>query len=175
MRISSLLVALLVAVANFTPVDASTGAPDVAKRYTLKGQKQAHPVLVGDIGPFRRAVLLLTQNVENSNSAFSGVVIVPGKTQKHVVLPLPPQDEPSEFFAVRVKSVLFQNVDKSPENEIIVLYDAQKMGPGEQPYTATCVYKWNGSGFVRLATVEAALADSPDGKAILAKLKSLNK
>lgn len=175
MRVTFLLATLLFLAASGAPAAASTGRADIARLYTPKGQASAHPVLVGDIGPFRRAILLLTQSAENTTSAFSGYVIVPDKSQKHVALRLPPQDEPSEFFAIRVKSVLFQNVDKSSENEIIVLYAAQKMGPGEQPYNATCVYKWTGSGFVRLAAVEAALADSPDGRAILVKLKSLKK
>ena len=131
------------------------------------GERLAHARVSGRLGPWPRAEVILTQSSDVDDAPFSGVVVArdASGTEVRVALPLP--DEPKSLFMMKVRSVMFRNVDSSPDNELIVLYAATKIGPQQRPYYASCVYKWQPEGvFVRLRGVEKTLQGARDSKAV---------
>jgi hypothetical protein len=175
MRVITLLLApLLVCVA----VSASLGgAPDrpipdrsIIATLAPKGHVLAHPLVTGSIGPFVRASVLITRGPPDDGPSFSGRILVKGKDRKFVWYALPDIDEKADFFATNVRAVMFENVDKVKGREVIILYSAQKIGPGEEVYNAAGVYRWQGNRFVRVTRVEALVAGSANAAAAHRKL-----
>lgn len=133
----------------------------------VTGEQLAHPRVFGRLGPWKRAEVVLTQSNEVDDAPFSGVVIARDSSGHEVRASLPQPDEPESLFMMKVRSVMFRNVDASPDNELIVLYSAAKIGPQQSPYYASCVYKWQKDGsFVRLPNVEKTLEGARDSKAV---------
>ena len=144
----------------------------------MVGQQLAHSRVSGRLGPWRRAEVVLTQSSEIDDAPFSGLVVTrdPAGNEVRTALPLP--DEPESLFMMKVRSVIFRNVDQSPDNELIVLYSAAKIGAQQRPYYASCVYKWQNEGagrFVRLPAVEKILEGARDSKAVTKYLRSAAK
>ena len=61
-------------------------------------------------------------------------------------------------FTMKVRAVMFRNVDQDSSKELIVLFSAVRIGPQQTPYYAACVYKWSGTAFVRMTDVESRSA-----------------
>ncbi len=138
---------------NRTAFAVTTAAPGTTTIKLATNEQLAHKVVSGPLGPWSTARVWLTQSSEVDDAPYSGRVVAPDGT----VHALPPPDEPESAFMMKVRSVIFRNVDHSAERELIVLYSAARIGPQQAPYYAACVYKWNGSAFTRLAPVEAKL------------------
>ncbi len=144
-----------VAHADATP--STKTAATTAKAAVIKlaaNEQLAHKVVTGSLGPWARGHVWLTQSSEVDDAPFAGRVVAPDGA----IHALPAPDEPESVFLMKVRSVMFRNVDRSPDKELIVLYSAAKIGPQEAPYLSACVYKWNGSSFTRLTDVEARLS-----------------
>lgn len=144
-----------VAHADATP--STKTAATTAKAAVIKlaaNEQLAHKVVTGSLGPWARGHVWLTQSSEVDDAPFAGRVVAPDGA----IHALPAPDEPESVFLMKVRSVMFRNVDRSPDKELIVLYSAAKIGPQEAPYFSACVYKWNGSSFTRLTDVEARLS-----------------
>ncbi|MBC7505689.1 MAG: hypothetical protein H7267_08205 [Sandarakinorhabdus sp.] len=114
----------------------------------------AHAPVTGALGPFPKALVELRYADPANANGFTGTVQVPAT---HA---LPNPDEPTDFFDVKVRAVMFADADRKPGNELLVLYSAQKTGPATPLYYAVTVYKWAGADFVRLRDVEAKLEGS---------------
>jgi hypothetical protein len=136
--------ALLILVAVLTPGYATAGTAVFA-----------HPSVTGAIGPFARALVELRYADPGNANGFTGTVTEPSATH-----PLPDPDEPTDFFDVKVRAVMFTNADRKPGNELLVLYSLQKTGPAEALHYAVTVYKWTGHDFVRLRKIEVKLEGS---------------
>ena len=163
------LATLLACVALMLPcskVEADS-LPVVAATGTASSEPLAHPRVSGRLGPWRRAEVVLTQSGDVDDAPFSGIVIARDSSGNEVRAPLPRPDEPESLFLMKVRSVMFRNVDQAPDNELIVLYSAAKIGLQQSPYYASCVYKWQAAGgFVRLRSVEKVLEGARDSKAV---------
>lgn len=145
----------------------AAGTASNAASVTAPGERLAHARVSGRLGPWRRAEVVLTQSSELDDAPFSGVVIARDLSGNEVRAALPRPDEPDSLFMMKVRSVMFRNVDRSPDNELIVLYSAAKIGPQQSPYYASCVYKWQKDGsFVRLPNIEKTLQGARDSKAV---------
>ncbi len=171
--------ATLLAVACLAPVavyaDATppaAKAPLAATRATpiklAANEQLAHKVLTGSLGPWSNAQVWLTQSSEVDDAPYAGRVVAADGT----VHALPAPDEPESTFMMKVRSVIFRNVDQSADKELIVLYSATKIGPQQPPYYAACVYKWNGSAFTRLADIETRLSGAKTSVEVNKRLAS---
>lgn len=117
------------------------------------GEQMAHKVVVGALGPWQQASVWLTQPDTIDDGPYSGrVVDADGSVHR-----LPAPDEPESAFMMKVRAVMFRNVDQDSAKELIVLFSAARIGPQQAPYYAACVYKWNGTAFVRMADIESRL------------------
>ncbi len=152
------------------PARAESASP--AARFLAADEKLAYPAAVGDVGPFSKAMVFFTQKADGAESVFRGRVAATGPDGVEVVYPLPQEDETAEFFAVRILGVIFADADATSDKAIVVLYRAQKIAPGEVPYTSACVYIWRDGEFVRLPEVEARLDDAKSAREIIARLKT---
>lgn len=154
----------LLALALAATVPACARSNGAAPAPAEKAAGLAHPVVAGALGPFPRAsVELRYADVARANG-FTGTVRTPAAH------PLPDPDEPPDFFAVRVSAVMFADADTRPGNELLVLYSAQKIAPGEPAYYAVAAYGWSGAAFVRLPQVEERLDGSRDAAQVRARL-----
>lgn len=129
-------------------------------------EQLAHKVLSGSLGPWVSAQVWLTQSSELDDAPYTGRVVAPDGA----VHTLPAADEPESTFLMNVRSVMFRNVDQLPDNELIVLYTATRIGAQLTPYYSVCVYKWNGNAFVRLARVEARLSGAKTSSEVSRRL-----
>lgn len=117
------------------------------------GERLAHEVVSGALGPWAKVRVVLTQADDVNESPFTGrVVLADGQTT-----PLPAPDEPAVNFMMTVNAVAFRSVDADAVKELLVLYSAVQIGPQHSPYHGVCVYKWDGERFIRLNTVESRL------------------
>ncbi len=171
MRHLRFLAALTPALLFLSPPSIAQSPPATEAIAPPAGEKLALPTAKGDIGPFRNALVAISQKVDAEDENFHGRVIALDDKGARQTYALPDQDEPPTFFAINVKAVLFANVDAAAGNEIIVLYRAMKTGPQETPYSAACVYKWDGGKFVRLPAAEALLAGARDERSVRAILR----
>lgn len=151
-----------------TPAKAPVAATKAAPIKLAANEQLAHKVLTGALGPWNIAQVWLTQSSEVDDAPYSGRVVAADGTV-HV---LPAPDEPESAFMMKVRSVMFRNVDQSADKELIVLYSAAKIGPQQPPYYGACVYQWNGSAFTRLAAVEAKLSGAKTSAEVSKRLAS---
>lgn len=154
------------------PLAGTTKAPlSAAKTTPIKlaaGEQLAHKVVTGALGPWSHAQVWLTQSSEVDDAPFAGRVVATDGT----VHALPAPDEPESTFMMKVRSVMFRNVDQQPDKELIVLYSAAKIGPQQPPYYGACVYQWNGSAFTRLTDVESKLGGVKSSAEVSKRLAS---
>jgi hypothetical protein len=139
----------------------------------LPSEQMAHKVVTGALGPWGTAQVWLTRSSEGEDMPFVGRVAVLNShvsSMPPVIHPLPPPDEPPGFFTMNVSAVIFRNVDSAPDKELIVLYSAVQIGPQHSQYFSVCVYKWDGSAFVRLADAEERLDGARTSAEIVKRL-----
>lgn len=136
-------------------VTSAAAAVDSAKPaiQLAAGEQMAHKVVAGALGPWQQASVWLTQSDTIDDGPYSGRVAGADGS----VHPLPPPDEPESAFMMKVRAVMFRNVDQDSSKELIVLFSAVRIGPQQTPYYAACVYKWSGTAFVRMTDVESRL------------------
>lgn len=155
--------ALLIATPNVAAADPERPAIQLAP-----GEQMAHKVVVGALGPWKRASVWLTQSDTKDDEPYTGrVVDVDGR-----VHPLPPPDEPESVFMMKVRAVMFRNVAPDSGNALIVLYSAVRIGPRQTPYYAACVYRWNGTSFVRVADIETKLRGAKTAADVTRRLRA---
>lgn len=132
------------------------------------GEQMAHKGVVGALGPWKRASVWLTQSDTVDEGPFTGRVV--GADGR--VHPLPPPDEPEPLFRMKVRAVMFRNVDPDSGKALIVLYSAARIGPRQEPYYAACVYRWDGTSFVRVADIETQLRGAKTASDVTRRLRA---
>lgn len=128
------------------------------------GERLAHQVITGALGPWAKVQVVLTQAEDAEDAPFTGYVVLASGQ----VLPLPAPAEPAEFFMMRVNAVALRSVDADANKELLVLYSAVQIGPQNPPYHGVQAYKWNGERFIHLPGVESHL----DGAKSVAEIDS---
>lgn len=112
-----------------------------------------HPVVAGEAGPYRHAVLTLSRTAGQPDGTFSGVLDV-GSGRR---LSLPGPDEPADFFFLEVKAVLFAPVRGLPGNVVVILYDSSQIGPDHGTDHRALVYRVDTTRATRERSMEARL------------------
>ena len=133
-------------------------------------EQMAHKVVTGALGPWSRAEVWLTQASEVDDAPFKGRVVVTSDTKPAAVHELPPPDEPESLFLMKVRAVMFRNVDQGADKELIVLYAATRIGPQQPTSYSSVVYQWNGQSFARMPAVESKLSGAKNSAEIIRRL-----
>ena len=137
-------------------------------------EQLAHRVVKGSLGPWKEATVVLTRPKGDDNIPFSGRVIVHQAKGEILNLPLPPPNEPVDFFYLIVESVMFRDIDRTGEKALIVLYLSHKIGSSEYGHRAS-VNRWNGSEFEQARTVEHLLFGAKTAIEVDRRLTKLKK
>ena len=118
------------------------------------GRELAHPVLTGSVGPYERAVLVLTRRAGPAEAPFAGALdIGDGRC-----LWLQEPDEPTDFFLIRVKAAFFTPLDGGKRaNGIVVLYDSSQIGPQHGTDHEALVYRVDREAITRDPAIEQRL------------------
>jgi hypothetical protein len=135
-------------------------------------EQLAHRVVKGSVGRWNEAIVVLTRPKGDEHIPFKGRVIVRQTNGERLILPLPPPNEPADFFYLIVESVMFRATHQSGERSLIVLYLSHKIGSSEYSHRVS-VYQWNGSAFERTRTTERLLAGAKTSAEIDRRLLKL--
>lgn len=127
-----------------------------------------HPAVSGAAGPYARVTVALTRAPGRPEGSFVGSARAPsGKS-----FPLPPPDEPADFFILQPRAVLFTPVrGGGPGNCVVILYDSSQVGPGHGTDHRALVYRLSTGRAVRLAAAEQRLEGARDAATARARLK----
>lgn len=127
-----------------------------------------HPPVSGAAGPHRRVTVALTRDPNGPEGSFSGTMRVAGGGR----LRLPPPDEPTGFFYLKPRAVVFTPVrGVGPGNCVVVLYDSNRLGPGQGTEHRALVYRITTGAAVRLPAVERRLEGAGDAATVRARLE----
>ena len=137
-------------------------------------EQLAHRVVKGSLGPWKAATVVLTRPKGDDHIPFTGRVIVQQANGEILNLPLPPPNEPVDFFYLIVESVMFRDIDRTGEKALIVLYLSHKIGSSEYGHRAS-VNRWNGSEFEQARTVEHLLFGAKTAIEVDRRLTKLKK
>jgi hypothetical protein len=125
----------------------------------------AHPIVTGALGPWSHVRVVLHYEDIQNQSGFRGIVESPVGA-----LPVPPPDEPSDFFDVKVSAVMFARTGRAHGRALVILYRARKLGPGNAPYDAADVIVWTGKALTRVRPVEVLLDGASDAAEVRLRL-----
>jgi hypothetical protein len=137
-----------------------------------KGMKLAHPVVTGDVGPFKKSVVILFQ--PEKYREFTGWVLAP-EDNGYRKYALPFVQLP---VSTEVKAVFFTNADQDKNPELFILckhISGAGRYPGNiTPFCNTYVFDWDGNGFTYLEDVSASL-DSCTAAGVRRKLANIGR
>jgi hypothetical protein len=138
-------------------------------------EQLAHPIAKGALGPWRHAQVVLSRPKGDDDEPFVGRVISRQADGQQLVHALPRPDEPPGFFYLIVQSMMFRNVDKTPEKELIILYLSHKIAPGGDEVYRANVHRWDGQKFERVREVEKLLFGAKNAAAVDVRLARFQK
>ena len=135
-----------------------------AKAHLPPGAGLAHPPVSGAFGPAGKHIVLLYRDDPDDSGEFRGTVYLDGRRPQQ----LPPLGLIANQFAVDVKAVFFASKD------LLVLYGYHRNGSEADDSHACAVYRWNGSGFIRVSDVEHKIAGLATASAVRQRLGRLS-
>jgi hypothetical protein len=130
------------------------------------GLPPARMVATGRAGPFVAATVTVTRTGSVESGGFTGTLDT--GTGKSFTLAGP--DEPSDFFIVEPRAVLFAPIGAGRESGLIILYDSSRIGPQNGTDHKALVYEVGVAGVTRQKAMEARLAGVSTIAAARAKL-----
>jgi hypothetical protein len=161
-----------------TARDAVTRRPgesttDLVSRLLPKGTELAHPPVTGTFGPGPGNIVVLFRTANDTNTNYTGWVLVPAGAGKfhHYVLPAMP--EIAGQFEITVEAIVFANADNDSRRELLVLYSYHRNGSEQDDSHAVHAYKWDGRAFVAMEKLDEQLAGLKDAASVRRKLKTL--
>lgn len=116
---------------------------DIASAYLPAGKEFEHQVIRGNFGSWQDAIIFFYKDKNCFNCHWYGKVLIPqNNTYKQLNLPDFNQFDNQTVNNIKIASVLFENLDRDKENEIIILNEGFKRGPQGWPIFNTAVLNW---------------------------------
>jgi len=116
---------------------------DIASAYLPAGKEFEHQVIRGNFGSWQDAIIFFYKDKDCFNCYWYGKALIPqNNTYKQLNLPNFNQFDNQTVDNIKIASVLFENLDRDKENEIIILNEGFKRGPQGWPIFNTAVLNW---------------------------------
>jgi len=129
---------------------------NIAEQYLPNGQELEHQVLKGNFGLWQNAILFFYKEKDCFQCRWSGKVLIPQNgTYKQLNLPDFNQFDNETVDNIKIASVMFTNLDRDAQNEIIILNEGYRKGPSGYSLFNTAVLDWQYAKFGEMYKWEA--------------------